>query len=286
MRAKTIRASVILSSLERAKSTVTELSNNRTKLYSKTEQILCDAEGQCFELIGMIRELMKLGMVDQDSTLNSECEPVEPEVTEEVAYAGVDPVLEEPVEAPKPEVSTKTIVGGYAECLREASMQDTGSIDVNSCLSLLWKWFDMRILRTSSYKKFKKHFYYNVSQIKTYIYAIVIYYGWCIEHEKTAQCEQEFDDFFSKLGEDEKTTCYYAMPYNPSTIVKGAKEYANVMSMVLWDRLLDAGLETLIDTKKYPKSSICADKIMNMNEKMQPGILNKYDEYMRSFDMQ
>ena len=176
---------------------------------------------------------------------------------------------------------TKRIVSEFAATLESLANKDHGNYHVNDCFAMIWKWYQLRILKAKSYTKFDRHFCYKVSDMRTWIYAIVIYYGWCIENDQVSTFNAKFDSFFDKLGKDEKITCYSPLPYEVYQIARGnAPEYANLTSIYLWENMIDSGLRVLTDTKRYPKASICTSTVMSLVDKWKPGIINDYDDYL------
>lgn len=254
--------STLVASVLRVQKIVTELYDSKSSVYTGTKENLFLVESICMDIINKIHVIVGVSSSDEQkdtitqSDLNADSNKSDYSVT-------------------------KRIVSEFASTLESLANKNHGNYHVNECFAMIWKWYQLRILKAKSYTKFDRHFCYKVSDMRTWIYAIVIYYGWCIENDQVSTFNAKFDSFFDKLGKDEKITCYSPLPYEAYQIARGnAPEYANLTSIYLWENMIDSGLRVLTDTKRYPKASICTSTVMSLVDKWKPGIINDYDDYL------
>lgn len=173
---------------------------------------------------------------------------------------------------------SRLIVSGYAKALKCLSEQDVFTPMVSDFTRCLWRWYEARILNNQKYTKFSKSFMYKPGNIRNWIYALVIYYGWCCEQGCTHVFHEMMDKFISDLGNDEKTTCFYPIPYIPSQISRHhGDQYANLTAVYLWEAIYDNGLDTMSDPNLYKKASVGASSVSSLVDSMSPGILDNYD---------
>lgn len=254
--------STLVASVSRVQKIVTELYDSKSSVYTGTKENLLLVESICMDIINKIHVIVGVSSSDEQ--------------TDTITQSDLN------TDSNKSDYSvTKRIVSEFASTLESLANKNHGNYHVNECFAMIWKWYQLRILKAKSYTKFDRHFCYKVSDLRTWIYAIVIYYGWCIENDQISTFNAKFDSFFGKLGKDEKITCYSPLPYEVYQIARGnAPEYANLTSIYLWENMIDSGLRVLTDTKRYPKASICTSTVMSLVDKWKPGIINDYDDYL------
>lgn len=175
---------------------------------------------------------------------------------------------------------SKMIVSGYAKALKSLAENNTFTPAISEFTKIMWRWYDTRILKNNEYKKYGRSFMFKPGNIRIWIYALVIYYGWCVEHECLTTFKETMDKFISDIGKDEKTTCFYPLPYIPAQIFRHqGNQYANLTAVYLWDMLFDNGLVSMSDAEKYKRASVGASSVSSLVESMSPGILDAYENY-------
>ena len=141
----------------------------------------------------------------------------------------------------------KNVVGEYANTLRKLSSIDHGSKHINELCKLLWVWFDTRFLRI---KEYHSRFRYTVFRIQRLIYAIVISYGYHIEHNDADKFLSDFYKWIDEIGVKDDVTNKYATPYDVYMVEKqwdSGRVFSNSTSILLYSVLWDLGLGNLSD---------------------------------------
>lgn len=137
----------------------------------------------------------------------------------------------------------KSVIHKYAVILETAAKTDHQNVTINKCCDVIWRWFDKRfIFKPSGFKPLR----FNVLKIREYIASIVVYLGYYIEKDMLDDALCNLDSWIDKIGVEEKTTSYYAVPFECYQIFKKqTADYLNVAAILIWDKLLDAGFDKL-----------------------------------------
>lgn len=122
---------------------------------------------------------------------------------------------------------SKKVLHIYAKTLKQAAKTDHNNAVLNRCCSVIWHWFDVRILNRSKNQKYK----FDVRSIKDYIAGLVISFG---HHIELGDFERYADSIETWIDTDTK----FIFPYEVKAICIDKKfDYANIAAMVLWNEL-------------------------------------------------
>ena len=249
-----------------------------SKVYGKSRQCLEDIIELCRQLIGAVSGLVQVEVQEaepqkpsQDADLQTQidflseglkCLSVEvkylknfvcqPEVTEPKPKQQPVSKTEKVTTAKFTPDESKQIVGTYASTLKRLANTDCNVPVANECASILWRWHEARILKNNEYAK---RFIFNPSRIKELIYSLVIAFGYHVENGTTENFFGDFDEWVNGLRTNPNSNSWPA-PREVTTMVKNYKEnktidraYANLTAVVIWDVLLDNGLDSLCRTE-------------------------------------
>lgn len=179
-----------------------------------------------------------------------------------------------------PRGDVAAIFSTYNRMLKNLADNDCGNNIANECANLIWKWYEARII--TKYSHVPK-FNYDMFRIRRIIHSIVIVFGYYHEKGKLDVFLNMFDTWFSELSISPRSHTWIA-PFEVYDLernldVNFANSFANLTSVVLWDILLDNGLQALCDTKPhnevYPRDDEIIDLISNTND----SILDPYVNY-------
>lgn len=170
----------------------------------------------------------------------------------------------------------RTIVRKYGEVLQKAATFDCGVPQANKCAELLWRWYHYRIHTTYSNAP---PFHYGVYRISKVLQALVLVYGYHVEHNSVEEFSQEFQSWAAKLGSDPQSNRLIA-PWSVYQVERGtaASDYANLTSVVMWDILSKTSLSELFNGKEFYLSD---SSLWDWVNELDPDILDEYVDYTR-----
>lgn len=133
----------------------------------------------------------------------------------------------------------KQIIHTYARILSGSATNKTSNTVIDTCFSLVWKWFNARFLQ--KHPDFS-HIKYNVNNIPDMIYAIIIHAGYALTNGEFSEFVEEFSAWIDMIGKDQTITSKYLLPYETASIYSGLQsEYANVAAMLIWRLMMRFG---------------------------------------------
>lgn len=143
------------------------------------------------------------------------------------------------------------------------------------CACLIWRWFETRFIESFNQHKLFK---YNIRRLPSWIQAIVIVYG---KHLMLGDIDEFIADFNSWCSSIlySKDALKYAVPYEVYKFdVNPQPSDLSLSAVVLWDVLLDMGLDKLVkddETGLY----LSSDSVYQICLTMNPEILDSYSNY-------
>ena len=229
---------------------------------------------------------------DDTSTQNSNDLPsVISEVSEEISQ-GVQKHIAETTssncDSPVPAISSNSNISKsarrqamaiYADVLSKFDNLDTGYSKVDKCGKLLSDWFSKR------FNDYSPNFKYNIAMIPKWTGDIVCCYAYYDSIHKLDHFLNQFYSWLSKLSAD---TVSYAIPYvvYDYSHMPNSNEKYPVSALLIWDILLDAGLE--LCTRDLPcKLQIDRDLVLSKLRFYHHDTIDRYDKnpylYMNKF---
>lgn len=241
---------------------IQNLSANDSKLYGKSKDKLIRISDSCENIITHISDILNIESVCGRNESNKH----ESEDNDDHMSSS----------------DKRRIVTIYKDGLCHTAMTDSGSTLVNECSSLMWKWFDSRIL--TKHDK-SPPFHYSIYRLKNILYSIVIAFGYSWESHTYHKFAEEFNSWIAQLNTNPENN-RWLVPYTVYQIDKNMdKIYSNLTSVVLWDMLLDSGLGKLCDTSDkhgvYPSRTGIWD-IMN---RVDSSVLDDYVYYKDDYSI-
>lgn len=268
------------------------VSDSDSKLYDKSKQKLRGISDMCIQVISVVSDILETEILE-DETQEFESKPnaeiqakldkMDRELSRLKTFAQLNDsnkitstsVIVNPENKMTPSEMSEVVLN-YKNILNKLANTEFKIPILNDCFSVIWKWFEARLL--TKYDN-APPFHYNVYRIKNILYAIVIFLGYSIEHNEYDSFFTMFEDWLYNLSLSENSNKWIA-PYHIYQIERNmTAEYANLTAVVIWDMLLDSGLSELckIDCKYdvYIKKNEIWDRIQNIN----PDVLDKYVYY-------
>lgn len=168
----------------------------------------------------------------------------------------------------------RKVLTSYHENLSSLSNMDSPYVFANRCAKLIWTWFDIRFYKTIGGSSFK----YNIRRFPEWLQSIVIMYGKAIHTNSIASFEYEFQSWVDAIQTTESRN-KYAIPYTIYEFCKSNDPSSLTLdAVVLWDILLDYGLDKLCTSDKQ---DLYLDQysVYNLCDKLNPSILEQYCDY-------
>lgn len=164
----------------------------------------------------------------------------------------------------------------YHKVLGCGARVDTGYAIVNKAATLIWTWFDRRIL--TEYKYIEVH-NYSQNRFPDIVYAIVILVGYYYEQGILPMFEAEFKAWEESLATDPGSASYRA-PISVHRQVESLDPmYANLTATVIWDLLCDKLYREICNSYDAPGVYFREDGVYNKIFDANPDVLNAYDNY-------
>ena len=235
-----------------------ELNESENLIYSPTRTNISEIINNCSEVINLMSHKLNI----QPEAIN---------------------VKNENFSSAKPSLY-KTAIDKYAHVLRFMASQQYEIDAVRDCLKFLWDWFNTRILLNKTYAN--SEFKTSPVRFRKIIYSLVINYGYHYENNVMDMFATEFDNWKSEVGISEYVTSKCATDALTYKIEKNtAPEYANLTAVILWDLLIDCGLDELCDSDLLASTSLSKNGVWNKTESLNPDVLNNYSDYKTNPDI-
>lgn len=162
--------------------------------------------------------------------------------TEHTKNVSVSVKYDESVRTRYTSIQCAEIVNQFKESLHHNADIDYGVDAANKCSSMLWKWFQARY--QTPYNQ-SEAFRYNVSDIKKYVHAIVITFGYYYEQNDMDGFSEMFDKWETLLSTSKKSN-HYVVPYEVAVIGKNMKsEHSTFTAAVIWHMFTQNGLSEI-----------------------------------------
>lgn len=163
----------------------------------------------------------------------------------------------------------------YGRALKAVAATSTNCEKVDTCASLLWRWFDTRFYVTpQTHPKFK----YNIRRIPTWIRDIVVMYGHAVETHTDVKFVEGFVNWCAQLDISEAGD-KFAVPYEVYEFNKDHKPSdLTLTAVVIWDVLVGHGL-TNICTLDASDLYLDADAVYSLCAELNPSALDPYAHY-------
>lgn len=225
--------------IQKLLSYVKSLSSVRPTMYEKSKVRLRDLADTCNQVVSIISEILKDDVLLQDE---AEFEGLDPEVSETIGtIADKVSSLKSLADSPDVSPSKSAILSKYLTVIHSICEDHCGVEYVDSCADLLDTWFTARFITTAGRTSFR----YNIHAIPTWIYNIVISYGASLHSGTSDKFLSDFYVWIQNLTSDPEAV-QYGVPYSVHRISKHpVKSDASLESTILWDMLLDRGLDKL-----------------------------------------
>ena len=229
---------------------------------------------------GCFEEQSKPKVTEQAKKKTTE-KAVAEKVTAEKAVAG-EGVTEKATAVRFSKEELKEIIKQYGTTLEQLAKTDSGVAVANECARVLWRWFEGRINKKYAHIK---PFNYLAWQIKDIIYALVIFFGYKFEQGKKEEFVQELDEWLKNLSIDPKSNTWRA-PWGVFCIEQEYRKNkridrkcATLTAVVIWDILVDNGLDTLCKIEAHDNVYVRDTAIWDIVEKTDINLLDPYKNF-------
>jgi len=216
----------------------------------------------------LIREIQKLQTTIDPTTIDSEIN----------LNQSVDEFVEDYRDIPRTDVNI--IFKNYNKILKDLANTDCSNSIVNKCATLLWRWYEARIIRKYNHVP---TFRYDMFRIRRIIHSLVIVFGYYHEKDELDVFLEGFDKWTKELNISPKSNTWIA-PFQVFQVERNidklyANSYANLTSVVIWDILLDNGLQELCDMQPHNDIYPRDDEIYDLTYNSNASILDPYVNY-------
>lgn len=169
----------------------------------------------------------------------------------------------------------------YAKTLQKAANSDCDSPAAKECFDLIWKWYNKRVIYKS--KKFKR-VRFDCRNLRHYIYAIVICFGYHMENDTLDSFIERFEAWINEIGVSQEITEKFMVPYEINQIYnkeyqKNNVQYSNLTAAILWDIMWDNGYSELSSIKSIYGVSLRNDDVYDKIDKFGLDTLDGYVQY-------
>lgn len=158
----------------------------------------------------------------------------------------------------------------YTNVMKEVSMKRTGITPVDLCMKLISDWYTTRFLSED------KSFHYDMKKIPKWIGGIVLAFN----ESFVAGTYYEFTTSFNQWLTDVKISgSKYSLPYDIFIRMKNCdKSLCTLNAAVMWDILLDIGLNKISDKQPY-QLYLSEDTVYQWISEVDPDTLDNYKSY-------
>lgn len=250
---------------------VTSLSEDKPGMYSKSKVKLQEIADTCTQVVSVISEILQTEVLQQDAKEFSQADPGVLAAVSKM-HSAVDTLQTFVNSSDKSSVSENksSVVRSYAKAFSQIVDYPSGVEYADICAKLLHNWFNARILRHHG------SFRYNIKALPSWISAIVIAYSQSLRNQTSVQFVQNFTSWIQRVMNPDEDV-QYAVPFEVHKVLKDPTEScATLESTVLWDILMNMGLNTLcnLNTAKLDENLV-----YSFVEKWNPSELDNYVYY-------
>ena len=283
--------------VEKLLSYVEELSANQPKMYSKSKDRLRDIANTCNQVVTIISDLLQEEMLNEDSIEFSESSKIVAPVLDNISYqldaiqtfsgnanlitgygsgpsnpVAMSALLDEQT-ALTPAIR-KRVFANYTSCIAKLPSNSNRYLFAHRCANLLWSWFKTRFHDSVSNTSFK----YNMRKFPEWVQGFVVMYGKAIHDNRVANFEYEIQSWVNNIMTSEARD-KYAVPFPVYQFCKRREPSDLTLdAVVLWDILLDCGLDELCTADKQDLY-LGQNDIYNLCDSLNPSVLDNYCDY-------
>lgn len=274
------------------------------KLYSNSEKRLRDLAAVCKEIMQLISEIIQDDVISNDepeqpkyiedllNSLSQDLQNLKPfidyncksgagNILQEVQFSEhIKEPIPGSIDATSTSKSTDTntdlsgddrkyIFRTYRKVLQSLS-PDFMSIEVQQCIEMLQKWFDIRFIKYGHAKNFK----YNIRKFPDWVMHFVLVFGkYLVSHKMS-----EFIESFNKWCNDVTSgNSPYVFPYEIFKLEFNiSQDDISLCSAVLWDILINCGLKGLCTDAKLKCAKLSEYAITDIIDNLDDSILDDY----------
>ena len=252
-----------------------QMEEDNPKMYDKSKKRLEEIASTCTEIVEVISRILQYEVLETDQeefgqkTASDGIEAVCVEISEAKAklqnLVGHTDSKSETISSS----ARKEAIGRYGRVLKQMAGFTSEYQVVNDCMSILWRWFDNRFLKSTN-----PDFRYNIRRIPDWIRDIIVVYAYHVVNDDVVTFIQDFEMWCA--GASEST---YAVPYLVYQFDRfKMSDKVTLCAAVLYDFLYDLGLCNLCD--KSPEAVyLSEDTVYSLCGDLCPESLNHYRNY-------
>lgn len=175
-----------------------------------------------------------------------------------------------------PKENLEGIVRNYNRILERLAKVDCQVDVANQCASVIWRWYEARFIKKYTHvPKFK----YDIFRIKEVMYALVVMFGYYHSQGKLDVFLDTFNTWVKDLSVNPQSNKWIA-PWEVYQLErKMDPAFTNLDAVVIWDILLENGLQDLCDAvpnnEVYPRDN----QIWEIMSKHNIKVLDPYANY-------
>lgn len=262
-------------------------------MYNKSKDRLRNLGETCLEVVKVISDVLEEELMSTDTSEDSSDEAeiiqilnnIQSQMSKVEKFVHGDsleyqPAVKLPASTSKISADKRRqVLSAYHKVFQNMTDFDTQYVEVNECVNLLYRWFDIRFFESV---KTNKTFKYNIRRIPKWTYDIIIVYSKCVANGTS----DEFVAKFNRWLEDtyaNKRESSYGVPYEVYKFDTSPKpEDLTLTACVIFDILIDIGLDTLCTGDELYLDS---NQIYSMCETLNPEVLDHYENYSFNSDV-
>ena len=272
----------IKSHLEKVLNSIQELKCSEKPFRTKTFEHLSELVCICNQIIDLIYSIIGYDEPDNLSCQNIDTPYQEPQTLYENPIGQVNREnlwnKKSPTQKYTP-TQCASIVQEFGDALHRNANINYNSEQANMCSELLWRWFHLRYQNTYDHCK---EFKYSVMDIKKYIHAIVIAFGYYYENESLDKIYTMFDKWENSIKYSEKSN-RYVVPFEVAQIGKRIyHEHATLTSAIIWDMFATEGLSSIRRDDEVDGAYIDHDQLIDRLFYVNPEIADEFNLYIES----
>lgn len=277
------------------------LSEEQPRMYAKSKERLKEIADNCNQVVAIISDILQEELLQEEESEEFSSGSVIAPILEdmECQISKVQQFNDSMADIPSSEVATpldasankteqtalslnvrKKVFAKYTSCLSQLPKSTLGYAFANRCAKLIWTWFETRFYITIPNSTFK----YSMRKFPEWIQGIVVMYGKAIHDNNVAQFERDFRVWIdSIINTDARNR--YVVPY---PVYQFCKKHdpgdLTLDAVVLWDILLDCGLDTLCTNDKQ---DLYLDQysVYNLCDSINSSVLENYADYANHPDI-
>lgn len=263
---------------------VEDIKTAKPRMFDKSKNRLRDLAATCADVVHTISIILQEESINADCpefgqnniTIADSIANMQSDVNKLAAMAGTSTSMVSGLEMVAIQNSLlgtttrKNVMAQYAVVLKTLAKTNIAYPIISDCAKLLWRWFDARFLTMNT-----PDFHYNIRRVGTWIADIVILFGYA----EATNSANAFIEMFNKWCDDLATSdTQYAIPYEIYQFNRECDgKKLTLMSVVMWDVLLDCGLSTICASNS--DVYLNEDYIYKLCDKYNPDVLDYYVNY-------